>query len=255
MTRTLLCIHGAFVGGWVFDPLARYFRARGWRCLAPDLRHHHAEADPEALSETGLADYLADLTEIAAALDEPPVVVGHSMGGLLAQQLAARGLARAMVLLAPAPPWGVMPSTPIEMLGRAWMLRQGPFWRGAVPPRFDVAAEGALDRFSPAERIRLFHRFVPESGRALFELLFWPLDPRHAAAVPTTQVRCPVLLGVGDGDRVISPATVRSIARKYPSRSTYVEFKGHSHYLFGEPGFDEIPPLLEAWLENMLALA
>ena len=66
--------------------------------------------DP-AFAGTGLADYLADLSQVIENLDSPPVLLGHSMGGLLAQLLAAKGLARAAILLTPTPPWGVLPSS------------------------------------------------------------------------------------------------------------------------------------------------
>ena len=70
---------------------------------------------PKELGRTSLLDYAADLEKLIAGLDDKPVLVGHSMGGLLAQMLAARGLARACVLLAPSAPWGVLPSTMFEI--------------------------------------------------------------------------------------------------------------------------------------------
>ncbi len=56
--------------------------------------------DPQ-LAKQSIADYTRDMTAFIARLPEPPVIVGHSMGGLIGQQLAAQGLARALVLLAP----------------------------------------------------------------------------------------------------------------------------------------------------------
>jgi len=79
-------IHGAFCGGWVFDGWRTSFEARGYRVETPTLRHHDCGRDPpESLGTTSLLDYVADLEELISSLAEPPILLGHSMGGLLAQ--------------------------------------------------------------------------------------------------------------------------------------------------------------------------
>lgn len=119
----ILLIHGAFVGGWVFERLRSELSRRGWRTHAPDLPFHGSDfagQPPHAeLHRQSLAEYRRFLEDEIARLPQPPVLVGHSMGGLLAQQLAARSLCRAAVLLAPAAPWGVMPRSTDELLGAA----------------------------------------------------------------------------------------------------------------------------------------
>ena len=98
-----------------------------------------------------------------------------------------------------------------------------------------------------------FTRFVPESGRALFEVLYWHLDLTRTSAVNARAIDCPVLVAVGAEDKVIPPATVRSIAQLYPGPTAYHEFAGHSHFLFGEPGFERIPAFCEGWMRHVLA--
>lgn len=249
----MLMVHGAFVGGWCWEPMIEPFAAAGWRCHAPDLRHHDGAGDLQALGRTSLADYVDDLANAIEKMDAPPVLVGHSMGGVICQQLAARGLARALILLAPAPSWGILPSSGDELLARLALLQGGyDFWRKAIPPRFDYAAEAALDRFAPSRQRELFARFVPESGRALGEMLYWALDPHHASVVHAHRVDCPVLCLVGRLDRVTPPPTVRSIARRYAGRLIYQELEGHSHFLLGEPGFGQVTDICAGWLERVL---
>jgi len=248
----MVMVHGAFVGGWCWTPFARHFEARGWRCIAPDLRHHQPGASMDELGSTSLTDYVADLEQLILKLDELPVLVGHSMGGLLCQKLAAMGLARALVLLAPSPPWGILPSSQAEIEARLGLMTMPGFWTRAIAPSWHVATERALDRLSPEAQSAAYSGFVPESGRALFEMLFWELDLSHASAVATRDVTCPVLLTVGDADRVIAPATVRSIARKYRHHANFHSFAGHSHFLFGEPGFEHIPAFCDGWLGHVL---
>ena len=113
----IVMIHGAFCGGWCFEDFVPEFEARGFACHAPDLRFHvsgPARAPDPRLAQTSIADYTRDMEELIAGLPEPPVIVGHSMGGLIGQQLAAKGLARSLVLLASGAPWGILPSSDAE---------------------------------------------------------------------------------------------------------------------------------------------
>ncbi|MEJ0044311.1 MAG: alpha/beta fold hydrolase [Rhizomicrobium sp.] len=112
----ILMIHGAFCGPWAFEKFRKPFEAAGYRVHAPPLRfHEHGASANRALGTTSLVDYANDLAKFIEGLEAPPVLLGHSLGGLLAQMLAAKGLARALVLLAPSPPWGVLPSTFFEI--------------------------------------------------------------------------------------------------------------------------------------------
>src|SRR6185312_365594 len=100
----------------------------------------------QALGTTSLTDYAADLQNLIVGLDCPPVLVGHSLGGLLAQMLGARTKIAAALLLAPSAPWGVPPSTLFEIgAAHGLMLRVG-FWNAILEPNFAVAAAHSLDR-------------------------------------------------------------------------------------------------------------
>ena len=86
----VLMIHGAFCGPWSLQGLQEKFEAAGYSVAAPALRFHNGKRPPAALATTGLNDYADDLEHEIQELNEAPILVGHSMGGLLAQQLAAR---------------------------------------------------------------------------------------------------------------------------------------------------------------------
>lgn len=250
----ILLIHGAFVGGWVFERLRGELSRRGWRTHAPDLPFHGSDFaghPPHAdLHRQGLAEYRRFLEDEIARLPQPPVLVGHSMGGLLAQQLAARSLCRAAVLLAPAAPWGVLPRSTDELLGAAGLLwKSGQLWRKALAPDFGIAAEYSMDRIPPALRRDIFARLVPESGRALFETLLWWLDWHAASRVAAYRVQVPLLVLAGEDDRVTPPATCRAVAAGYPGRAVYREIAGLSHFIFGEPKEDEVNTMIADWID------
>ena len=95
MTRTLVMIHGMWGTHASWDHYRQFMEARGYHCVIPDLRHHGVspqDPPPPGLGDTGLEDYADDLEDLIRSMPEPPVIIGHSMGGLLAQLLAEASL-------------------------------------------------------------------------------------------------------------------------------------------------------------------
>jgi pimeloyl-ACP methyl ester carboxylesterase len=246
-------IHGAFCGAWAFDNFRTPFEAK-YKVTAPTLRFHDCGREPpRELGKTSLLDYAADLETLIAGFDERPVLIGHSMGGLLAQMLAAKGLARACVLLAPSAPWGVLPSTMFEIASAQTLLATGDYWNGVIRPNYDIAAAHSLDRIAAAERKAVYAQFVPESGRATFEIIQWSFDLSRASHVTARAVTCPILCLVGSDDKINPPSTVSRIAARYHGRARFEEVKGHSHWLIDEPGWEKLAARSMEWLDQVLA--
>ena len=247
----VVMIHGGFCGPWAWDDFAARFRAAGYVVETPVLRHHESAKPAPALATTSLMDYAADLEQRIAEMKAAPVLVGHSMGGLLAQILAARREIAAAVLLAPSAPWGVPPSTLFEIgAAQTLMLRVG-FWSTLLEPDFDTATAHSLDRFSKERRKEIFGRMIAESGRAAFEMMHWGLDMRRASEVDIRKVRCPLLFLAGSGDRINPPGTVERAARLYKDRAHYEVMPGMSHWLIGEPGWEAVCDRSLAWLDSI----
>jgi pimeloyl-ACP methyl ester carboxylesterase len=245
-------IHGAFCGGWVFDAWRPHFAAQGFDVHTPTLRYHEPGGPPAELARTGMRDYAADLELLLDGLDSAPIVIGHSLGGLLAQMLAARGRTRALILLAPSAPWGMLPSTASELFAGQALYAEGIFWRKALAPNHDVAATNALDMIPGHLRSSILERLVPESGLAMFEVLQWMFDTSRATYVDARAVACPMLCLVGARDRINPPATVRRLARRYGGRARYEQLPDHSHWLPGEPGWERIVSGSLDWLSRIL---
>lgn len=244
----VLMIHGGFCGPWAWDGFAARFREAGYDVTAPALRFHDG-AKP-ALATTSLLDYAADLEKQIAAMPSPPVLVGHSLGGLLAQMLAARCDIAAAILLAPTAPWGVPPSTLFEIgTAQSLMLRVG-FWSMILEPDPNIVAAHSLDRFPEAQRKQVFEKFRPESGRAIFEALHWGLDMRRASEVDIRKVACPLLFLTGAGDRISPPGTVQRTAALYKN-VTVETMPSMSHWLIGEPGWEQVCDRSLTWLGSL----
>jgi pimeloyl-ACP methyl ester carboxylesterase len=246
----VLMIHGGFCGPWAWDEFAARFRDAGYDVSAPALRFHDGAKPAPALATTSLLDYAADLEKQIVAMWAPPILVGHSIGGLLAQMLAARCGIAAAILLAPTAPWGVPPSTLFEIgTAQTLMLRVG-FWSMILEPDLNVVAAHSLDRFPEAQRKSVFDKFCPESGRAIFEALHWGLDMRRASEVDIRKVTCPLLFLTGAGDRISPPGTVQRAAALYKN-STFEIMPAMSHWLIGEPGWEAVCDRSLTWLDSL----
>lgn len=245
----VVMIHGAFTGPWVWGGFIGKFKAAGYPVHTPSLRHHEEDGASTGLAQVSLADYAADLEAFLDELETPPILIGHSMGGLLAQMLAARKPVRALILLAPSAPWGVPPSTLFEIASAQAMLLNVGFWDTVLKPDEHIAGRHALDRVT--DRDGVLARFVPESGRAIFEIMHWGLDMRRAGEVNVREVASPLLVLVGSEDRINPPGTVERVAALYRKQATYEKVPGMSHWLVGEPGWEKVADRAISWLGQL----
>lgn len=245
----IVFIHGAFCGGWAFSRFRQLFEAHGYETHAPNLPHHERGADLEALAELGVADYAKAIVAYVSSLRAAPVLVGHSLGGLVAQLVAMQTDCAALVLLAPSAPWGV-PATTLEETGNAFGVAMlGQYWRRPISPDYSIARQTTLDRLSREEARRTFAHFTPESGRAIMEVVHWWADTSMGAAAPVNQIKAPLLVLAGGADRVNASSTVRRIAARFPEgQAHFHEFATMSHWLVGEPEWPEVAELALAWL-------
>jgi pimeloyl-ACP methyl ester carboxylesterase len=242
---TVVMTHGAFCGGWAFEVFRAPFEARGWTVLTPDLPGHGAGASAAGLSMT---DYAGSLVKLCAGLPEPPVLLGHSMGGLVCQMAARRAKARALVLLAPSPPWGVTGSSIEEAITAVGVHLADPFWSGAVSPDRHLMRHHSLDRTPKALRDEILARLVRESGRAVREVLNWWLDPFMTTSVGIGRLPMPSLAIAGDRDVVHPAATVRQTAERIGAE--FRVMPGMSHWLIGEEGWEDVAEAALAWLDE-----
>jgi non-heme chloroperoxidase len=251
MAKDLVLLHGANEGAWVFDRFRAVFESLGWTCHAPDLIGHgtNAAGAAKTLAGVGMQDYRAELAAFLGTVPPKPVLLGHSMGAILAQQLAAQGLASTLVLVAPAPRSSILPQTDGEKQLGQDLIGLGPFWKSVINPDFDLAKIYTLNRVPEAEQRAVFDRFGPESGLAFFQMFFWMFDRTGATVVDTAAVKCPVLCLVGADDKIVSPQTARATAAAY-SGATFWELAGHAHMLVLEPGAEEIARRIAGWIPS-----
>ncbi len=236
----VLFVHGMFGGAWYFERYQRFFARRGYSSYAVNLRGHHDSRLVEDLGKVSLSDYVEDARTVARHLGRP-IVIGHSMGGLIAQKLAEADVVAAAVLVAAAPPRWITPATPMLLrkhLKHAWRILRQKSVRGAPEDHLALS----LNRMPPDEAVVALSRLVPESGKAALQLSL------STVAVDAREVRCPMLGVVGLDDRFIVPRVMRSIARKFDMR--LVELPGYAHFIITEPGWEKPAGIIADWLDE-----
>ena len=254
MNQTIMMIHGMWGGGWYWENFKNYFEAGGYTCLTPTLRYHDTDPKSEPhsnLGTTSILDYAADLEKLIGNTGGKPILIGHSMGGLITQILASRGLASAAVLLAPASPRGIMALQPSVIKSFKSVPLRWAFWKTPMRQTFDEAVYSMLHLLTPEQQKKVYGHFVYESGRAAAEIGFWLLDGKRATEVDEKKVTCPILIIVGTEDRITPAAVVKQVHKKYKNNSTYIELKKHAHWIMGEPGWEEVAKTISDWLKRL----
>lgn len=237
----ILLIHGYFADASLFERWLPFLAARGFPAYAVNLRGRAGSRMDIDLGRASIHDFVDDAEAVARHIGAP-VVVGHSMGGLIAQRLAENGAVRAAALLAPAPPRGIMVLTPRVALKQVkylpWILASQ-----VVKPRREDLREIVLNRVPAADQEAMLDRLIPDSGRAGRDMSVTgvPVDPY--------KVVCPLLVIAGDDDRFIPKRIVERVAERY--RVPVVTMVGHGHMLIVEPGWEVVADTVARWIEAL----
>ena len=241
--------------GSTLSTLRKRLEARGYGVYSPNLPWHEdgIQASESQVADMSILDYSEYLKNyiLGLKLEESPILVGHSMGGLLAQKLGAVIDVSALVLLCPAQPRGINIITPTGVWATFNAYAKWRFWGKSHRPSLHHAKFGIFNNLDRESQIELYHRLIPESGRAYFEIVFWFLDRHKATRVPTKDITTPILAIAGNKDRLIPPAVVKKIAALYPT-ADYKCYPNHTHWLIDEPGSEKIVDDIDTWLKDKL---
>ncbi|MXZ88335.1 MAG: lysophospholipase [Dehalococcoidia bacterium] len=246
----LLFVHGSCHAAWCWDEhFLPYFAERGFDSYALSLRGHGESSGPGSLRWTSIAAYVADVEAVAADLRAEPVVVGHSLGGLVVQKYLERHDSPGAVLVAPAPRRGRGRGA-LRLLWRAPALSARLLL--TMEPRTLFATPELCRRllFSPATSDevvdRCAERIGRESFRAWLEMLVLRLDARRIGSTP-------ILILGAVGDRLISADALRTTAGDYGADLTMIPEMGHDMMLEGH--WPKAAEAMHDWLLRTLTAA
>jgi pimeloyl-ACP methyl ester carboxylesterase len=250
MPRPVVLIHGMWCTGASFDRIAAILRARGHECHAPTLPAHEAGRHHPDVGNKSLREYLSFLEDYVRdrRFREPPILLGHSMGGLLAQQLAARMNVFALVLLTPVPPAGINVLSPSGVAALSRPLGRWGWWRKPQKPTFGRAVASFFNGVPPEKHQALYAGLVEESGRVVFEAGFWFLDRSRASGVDASQVRCPVFVVSAGNDKLTPAISVRKVAALYP-QAALRHYPDRGHWVLDDEDTDEMTADAANWLQ------
>ena len=238
MGTPVVLIHGMWSTGETLQPVKERLEALGYQCWAPTLPHHENGGDAQAVGTMSLRNYISYLEQFIAEQNfaSPPLLVGHSMGGLLAQLLATRIPTAGLALFAPAVPPGGIPAVSLSQLRFFFPITLRPFWwkRSHQPASFKGANTALFNNLAPARQRELFDLLVPESGRVLFELSFPQLDRTKAGAHDYKEVEVPIVILHGTKDGVVPVRGSKKLCAKY-ANATLHQYPGAGHWLFEQP--------------------
>lgn len=261
----LMFIHGAWLASGSWETFAEYFESRGYEVSAPEWprKEEGVEAqreDAEAIEGLGLTEIVDHYESEIRALDEPPILIGHSYGGLIVELLLDRGLARAGVAMSPAPPKGilVLPFSTLKVAAPA--LAHPSKWHGVVPLTLEEFTYGFVNTFSPENAKAAYEKYaVPETGQIFYEAGF-----ANFHLHPPTELhfkmgdRAPLLI-VGAGKDHTVPASVSHKQyekyEKSEAQTDYIEFPGRPHLMMVAEGWEEIAAEIDGWLDRVLAMS
>ena len=251
--RGIVFIHGMYVNGISWDPWLRLATDRGYTAHAPSWPCHEGEPaylreylDP-ALGRLTFGEVVTHLVAMIRGLPARPVLVGHSIGGLLVQRLVAMGLARAGVAISPAPPQGIFSLDPNFL--RANLPHINPL-AGNRPvfmnrARFHYAFANTLDRAASDAAFDAY--VVPESRNV-------PRSTLGAAAkIDFTAPHVPLFFIAGDRDHLTPMPMVQRNMRAYGAAGGVVDYRGftgRSHFICNEPGWQEVAAAALDWIDT-----
>jgi len=242
----LLFVHGMWEGPWVWKGYLDFFSSYGYTCHALSLRGHDGSKPVSDIGKVSIHDYLADARAIAEELNNP-VLIGHSMGGLLVQKLAELLDPPAIVAITPAAPRGIFALKTWALFKAA--LRHSPdiFLGRPLMPSKAAMIRLELNRLPPEEQDRIYSLQMSESGRQTFDIAVKGLP------VDASKVQCPVLVIGATEDQITAAKMVRKIARKY--HADYKEYNGFAHMIVLEPGWERVAEDIAIWLEKSIQMA
>jgi pimeloyl-ACP methyl ester carboxylesterase len=234
----VLFVHGYFVDASVWTRWLTFFASRGVTAYAVNLRGRAGSRPAADLGRASIVDFAEDASAVAREVGAT-TVVGHSMGGLVAQKLAERGDVSACVLVTPAPPRGISVLSPRVAVRQLKYMPDILRSRVVHPGREDLR-EIVLNRVPADQQEALLERMIPDSGRAARDMSITgvPVDASH--------VRCPVFVVAAEDDRFIPARIVERIARRYGAPLDLV--RRHGHMVIVEPEWEQLADRVERWI-------
>lgn len=241
----LLFVHGAYTGAWCWEEhFLPFFASRGWTAVALSLSGHGASPGREHLDALSLDDYVADVLRVMETFNAPPVLIGHSMGGMVVQKVLERATVPGAALLCSVPPQGLLGSALRLALAKPNLMQELNRLMGGGQVAMAALNEALFAQPVDADALKRYYRHMqPESHRAIWDMMMFNLPRVHHMDLP------PLLVLGAEYDHLIPPTLVEMTARTYHSRAEILPGLGHGLML--EREWQRPALRLLAWLDSL----
>ena len=257
MTKHILMIHGIGCGGDAWDDIKPLFEEAGWSCSAPTLFPDQRTVNdpPDTLPSLRFDDYIEECSRWAHEITEKtgsrPVVMGHSMGGMLAQKLAERGDIAAGVLVTPAQPKDCS-VTDLRIYRTFWNIIKHGIKR-ATKMSHKVGKKGlayGVWNRTPKERHDELYALARYDSGGVYN------DMNNGIDLDEQKIDVPTLTICAGKDRATVPKAVRKLRDKLqraPVPGDYIEYPESAHWIIGEPGVETLCADILNWLDEKVS--
>ena len=235
-----------------------FFNQHGYKTLNPawpgdSSTVAESRANPQTIANKGVKEVADSYAKQIASLPEPPIVIGHSFGGLIAQVILGRGIATAGIAIDPAPIKGVW-QLPLSALKASFPVLGNPFnLKKAVSLSFNQFRYGFANAVPEEEARQLYDRWtIPAPARPLFQAATATFAGSETKVNTANTTRGPLLITGGKNDHIAPPVLGKASLKKY-NPSVVTEFKlfeGRGHSLVVDHGWREVAEYSLAWLNK-----
>jgi non-heme chloroperoxidase len=256
--KTIVFIHGLWIHTSSWLPWMDFFKQQGYETLNPGWPGDSATVaecrdNPQSIANRGVTEIADHYAKIIVTLAEPPIVIGHSFGGLLTQVILGRGLAAAGIAIDPAPIKGVW-QLPFSALRASFPVLGNPFnLKKAISLTFDQFRYGFANAVPEEEAKDLYNRWtIPAPARPLFQAATASFAGSETKVNTANTTRGPLLITGGENDHIAPPVLGQASLKKYNSSvvSEFKLFKDRGHSLIVDHGWREIADYAQVWLNN-----
>lgn len=238
----LLFIHGAYAGAWCWQEYyLPFFAEAGYACYAVSLSGHGQSPGHEWLDSLSLDDFVDDVAKVVGRLSQPPVLIGHSMGGIVAQKFLERASAAGVVLLASVPPQGLGSSALGLATRKPGLMMELNRLMGGGQVGPEALLEILFAQPPAMHKLRAWYKHMqPESYRAIWDMMLFNLPQ------PQRMARPPMLVLGAEHDQLIPPSLVHMTARTYGLTAEI--FPGMGHGMMLENQWQPVAERIRDWL-------
>lgn len=243
----ILFIHGAFAGGWMWtDTFMPYLASQGHPCYAVSLRCHGGSQGYGDIDWVSVSDYVDDVEQVVEWLkskeDSAPVLVGHSMGGFVAQKYLERHPARACALLCSVPPQGLIAAQVSLIMQKPHLFAEiNSILNGNEEVELDVLREALFAGDVDDELLRTWTRKMQnESHRAIWDMSMFSLPQMRLIH------KSPMLIVGAEKDALVPPFLAQATGQTY-GLPVHI-FNGMGHVVTHEKAWRDVADLLHDWI-------